>query len=156
MSIRHVKSTLSERLEDILAKKLLDDAQCEDYQNNRTNDRATIRGKKHDRVALLLREKLISKANISELGRKLNILVDILDSVDDLERGFFSYKSETGKAQMNGAMELASNAYDKIIANGRDLNSSDVAQLTQDLILPKGATKAVQKLVPDPSVNPLL
>jgi len=171
-SIRHVKSTLSERVEEILVRELLNDVDYQDYIANRTNDRATIRGKKHDRVAIVLENKLLhsfgthrmmygsqtERSDAEKFNYLLVALTGILDCVDDIERGFFSYKSETGKAQMNGAMELAFKTYATIINKKENyLVNNEVAELTKELTLPKGAIKAMEKLVVDfDAINPLL
>ncbi|MDX2165112.1 MAG: hypothetical protein SFW07_06835 [Gammaproteobacteria bacterium] len=112
MSIRHVNSAFSKAMEDVLIKhfKLNESENVNPAILNRNKwwKRAYIRGKKYDPVALKLRavmlEKFSSKEN-QDVVFKFNFLIDILQSVDLLEKGYLQSKSK--KQQITHTMNLA-------------------------------------------------
>lgn len=120
MSIRHtifnvgdVKSKLSKKIEKVLAKSLM---YKHDYLNYTTESdtnykrkgRATIRGQKHDRVALMLKTKLLARYAGTITEEFLNKLIDLASCADKLERGFFRLSAkQQGIQNIIDAVEAA-------------------------------------------------
>ncbi len=162
-SIRHVNSTLSKKLETKLARELYGDDEYKHYINNCANNRATIRGKKYDRIAIMLEGRLREYFEREVGGEKaanvftpmLNGIRSVLDYVDNLGTGFFSYKSEVGKKEMNGAMRFADALYD-LLYGQPSLTQYQIDEFPGLYDLPAGRIKGLQKLVTNQETSPLL
>ncbi len=156
MSVRHVNSLFSRKMEEVLIEKLgLNTSHAVLKDRNKWWKRAYIRGKKYDAVARMMRDEVLDRnpslketrlPNTPKGSTDLDLMADLLRPVNLIEKSRFGSQDK-----IRNATELVDKVYDDLQQSwyGHQYSIKWVKDLTNNpkKVLPRGTTRVFARRV---------